>query len=79
MGMGTMGTMGTLGSFTAAPMIQQPVHVQNRVVDVHVPHVQTRHVPRVQTQTVDRHVPRVEVQTVELADVKQIRYLVIII
>ena len=69
-GYGLGGSMGLVG----APAMAAPVMTSQRMVDVPVPHVQTRHVPRVETQIVDRHVPRVEVQTVErVVEVPQVR------
>ena len=69
-GYGLGGSMGLVG----APAMAAPVMTSQRMVDVHVPHVQTRAIPRVETQIVDRHVPRVEVQTVErVVEVPQVR------
>ena len=69
-GYGLGGSMGLVG----APAMAAPVMTSQRMVDVHVPHVQTRAIPRVETQIVDRHVPRVEIQTVErVVEVPQVR------
>ena len=69
-GYGLGGSMGLVG----APAMAAPVMTSQRMVDVHVPHVQTRAIPRVETQIVDRHVPRVEIQTVErVVEVPQVQ------
>ena len=75
--MSMLGGYGALGGsigFGTMPMAAPQMMTSQRMVDVPVPHVQTRHVPRVETQIVDRHVPRVEVQTVErVVEVPQVR------
>ena len=78
-GYGLSGSMGLGGSMmgtglVGAPAMAAPVMTSQRMVDVHVPHVQTRAIPRVETQIVDRHVPRVEIQTVErVVEVPQVQ------
>ena len=73
-GYGGYGALGGSMGFGTMPMAAPQMMTSQRMVDVPVPHVQTRHVPRVETQIVDRHVPRVEVQTVErVVEVPQVR------
>ena len=59
------GALGGSIGFGTMPMAAPQMMTSQRMVDVPVPHVQTRHVPRVETQIVDRHVPRVETQIVD--------------
>merc|ERR1719387_2543771 len=69
-GYGLGGSMGLVG----APAMAAPVMTSQRMVDVHVPHVQTRAIPRVETQIVERHVPRMQIHTVErVVEVPQVQ------
>ena len=73
-GYGGYGALGGSMGFGTMPMAAPQMMTSQRMVDVPVPHVQTRAIPRVETQIVDRHVPRVEVQTVErVVEVPQVR------
>ena len=73
-GYGGYGALGGSMGFGTMPMAAPQMMTSQRMVDVPVPHVQTRHIPRVETQIVDRHVPRVEIQTVErVVEVPQVQ------
>ena len=61
-GYGALGGSIGFGTMPTMPMAAPQMMTSQRMVDVPVPHVQTRDVPRVETQIVDRLVARVEVQ-----------------